>query len=76
MGESDCGAPDPAKVPPQDPVYQFQLAKDPKFPFVKIKVEETPEHIDDGEADTEVAEVDTVFTTTVVLTHVVVLHVP
>ena len=61
---------------PHDPVYHTQVAPVPKEPPVTDNVDEDPEHIDAGNADAELAGVDSVFIVTVVLTHVVLLQSP
>ena len=58
--------PDIIKLPPQDPVNQFQFAPVPKIPPVMINEEELPIQIGLVPA-AEIAGVDKVFTTTVVL---------
>ena len=66
-----------AYVPPQDTVYQFHIAPSLlKLPPVRLSVEDEPIHIVGGFADAEVGTTDNVLTVTVVLTQVVVLHVP
>ena len=63
-------------IPPQELMYQFQIApSEPKLPVVIPSVEDEPEQIGDKE-EAEVGAVDEVFKTTVVLTQVVVPHVP
>ena len=48
----------------------------PKEPPVADNVDEDPEHIDVGNADAKLADVDSVFIVTVVFTQVVLLQSP
>ena len=64
------------KVPPQAPLYQFQIPAVPKEPPVIPRVVEALSQIVDKLAVAVMAGVDSVFTITVILKHVVVLHVP
>ena len=61
---------------PHDPVYHTHVAPVPKEPPVTDNVDEDPEHIDAGNADTELAGDDSALSVTVVLTHVVLLQSP
>ena len=66
--------PDPISIPPQEPVYQYQLEPVPKDPpFLLINVVE-PIHIVLGFIDTESAVTEFVFIVIMVLLHAVVLH--
>ena len=67
--------PEATSVVPHEPVYQSQLAAVPKNPPVTPRVVALPKQI--GVVPiADVAGWDKVFTITVVVTHVVVLHVP
>ena len=68
--------PEPIRVPPQDPVCQYQLAALPNVPPIAVKVVEPPEQIVDGLGVAEVAGIEFVFTITVFVLHKVELHVP
>ena len=66
----------PTCVPPQEPVYQTQLALVPKLPLVTVKVEVAPEQIAEGFDVAVVGATDGVFRVTVVFTQLVVLQSP
>ena len=66
----------PTCVPPQEPVYQTQLALVPKLPLVTVKVEVAPEQIAVGFDVAVVGATDGVFRVTVVFTQLVVLQSP
>lgn len=51
VGLTEIGVPEPIRVPPQLPVYQFHDAPVPRVPLVMLNVDELPEHIDGGEAE-------------------------
>jgi hypothetical protein len=63
-------------VPPQDDVYQNQLAPVPKLPPDTERVEDEPPLIAEGEADADVDEVELLSKSIKVLKHDVVLHCP
>ena len=63
-------------VPPQEPVYQTQLALVPKLPLVTVKVEVAPEQISVGFEVAVVGVTDGVLCVTVTFAHVVVLQSP
>ena len=66
-----------AYVPPQDTVYHFHIAPSLlKLPPALLSVDEDPAQIVAGFTDAEVGATDNGLTVTVVLTQVVVLHVP
>lgn len=67
--------PEPAYVPPHEPVYQTHDAPVPRLPPVTLSVAEFPEHIWLCPL-TPVGFTETVFMATVTETHVVVLTVP
>ena len=48
VGKSTNDDPVPASIPPQEPVYQFQMASVPRTPPENPKVTEEPEHIVKG----------------------------
>ena len=52
VGETFILVPEPTKVPPQLPVYQF--IPFPFVPIVPLRVVDCPAHIGFGEADTPV----------------------
>ena len=66
----------PICVPPQEPVYQTQLALVPKLPLVTVNVEMDPEQIFVGFDVAVVGATDGVLRVTVTLAHVVVLQSP
>ena len=68
--------PDPAEVPPHDPVYHSHPAPVPSDPPLTVKVEDCPSQIVDGDALAEVGSVDTELTLIVMLWQVVLLQVP
>jgi len=68
--------PEPIFVPPQDPVYQYQLPPLPKAPPVAVRVVEPPEQIVVGFVTAEVAGIELVLTITVFVLHKVELQVP
>jgi hypothetical protein len=68
--------PFPSKVPVQLELYQFQFAPVPRVPPIIVSITEFPIQIEEGVAEIEVADVDKVLTVTMVLTQLVVLHVP
>ena len=61
-------------MPPQEAVYQFQLAPIPNVPPEILKADEFPWQIIAGEAFAEVGLMEIVVTVIVALTHEVVLH--
>lgn len=63
-------------VVPQLPSKSSQFAPRPSEPPLTVKVVEAPEHIVDGEAETDVGATEMLFIDTAVLTQLVVLHVP
>ena len=68
--------PEPAYVPPQEPVYHTHIAPVPRLPpFLLTKAPE-PIHIVPGRTDTESGTTEFVFSVTVVLLQAVVLHAP
>ena len=69
-------APLPNCVPPQEPVYQTQLAFVPKLPLVTDNVEVAPEQIFAEFAVAMVGATDGVLSVTVTVAHVVVLQSP
>ena len=70
-------APVPSDVPDaHEPEYQFQLPPVPKLPPLIDSTEEFPGHTNDGLDDAVVAEVDTVLSSTFVVTHIVFPQVP
>ena len=69
-------APELIKFTPQDPVYHFQSDPSPDNPPIIKIVDDEPEHIEEGDAKAEEAEIEVEFTTIVVLTHAVVLQNP
>lgn len=75
-GVNDGEAPEPANVPPHEPVYHFQIAPVPVVPPVKDTVLELPVHKPDGDDDNEEGITEDVLTVTVKLVQTVVLHVP
>ena len=68
--------PDPFKIPPQEPVYQYQFAPVPKDPPFLITEVADPIHIIAGFIDNESGATELVFNDTVVLLHPVVLQEP
>ncbi len=60
VGETVMDVPVPTWVPPQLPEYQIHCAPVPNDPPVSVKVLDSPELIDGGLADAEVAAVDSV----------------
>lgn len=76
VGETVIEAPLPSSVPPHDPLYQTQSAPVPSIPPDMKSVVGLPEHTDKGVAVADVAAVELVFTVTVTLAHVVLLHAP
>ena len=68
--------PVPAGVPPQLPVYHFHDAPVPNDPPVTVNVTSPPEHTGFGLTVAPVGAVDSLFTVTVTLAHVVVLQSP
>ena len=58
-------APEPSKLPPQEPEYQYQLAPEPKLPPVWVRDVKAPEQTFDGEAAAETAATDKVLIVTV-----------
>ena len=68
--------PEPAYVPPQEPVYQIQVAPVPKLPpFLLTKAPE-PIHIVPGKTDTESGTTELMLSEMVVLLQAVVLQAP
>lgn len=67
--------PVPTRVPPQEPLYQFQVAPVPNEPPTTDKVVEPP-HVGLVEALIDVAAVELVFTVMVIDAHVVLPQVP
>ena len=67
---------EPIDVPPQEPVYQRQYAPVPRPPPFIVRVELCPMQIVFGEAETESASSERVFTVMVLLTQIVVLQEP
>ena len=63
-------------VPPQEPVYQTQLALVPKLPLVTVNVDKAPEQISVGFDVAVVGATDGVLWVTVTFVHVVVLQSP
>lgn len=76
FGEKDGDVPEPAVVPPHEPVYQYQFAPVPKLPPVNVNVEDVPGHIAEGDAEAEEAAIEPPLTIIVTLTQAVVLHNP
>ena len=66
----------PTSVPPQEPVYQTQLALVPILPLVTVKVEVKPEQISVGLEVAVVGATDEVLCVTVTVAQVVVLQSP
>ena len=66
----------PTCVPPQEPVYQTQLALVPKLPLVTVNVEVAPEQIFVGFDVAVVGARDGALSVTVVFTQPVVLQSP
>ena len=66
----------PTCVPPQEPVYQTQLALVPKLPLVTVNVEVAPEQIFVGFDVAVVGATDGVLRVTVTVAHVVELQSP
>jgi hypothetical protein len=66
----------PIKVPPQEPVYQYQLAPVPKEPPAKVKLTLVPLQTVVSDAVIEVGAVELVLTVIVTEAQVVVLQVP
>ena len=56
--------PDPAEVPPQEPVYHCQVAPDPKLPPVTVRILEMPLHVLLLVIATPAGAVDRLFTVT------------
>ena len=75
-GDTSELLPVPAKFPPHEPEYHFQIAPIPKVPPVELNVVVDPGQMADGEEEAARGEVDTVFTIMVLLTQFVELHVP
>ena len=69
-------APVPSSVPPQEPLYQVQLAPVPRVPPVIPKVVLLPEHIVARLAVAVVAATELLLTVIVTLWQAVVLQVP
>jgi hypothetical protein len=63
VGFTEIEVPEPIRVPPQLPVYQFHTAPVPSVPLVILRVDELPEQIDGGEAEA-VGVVEAVFIVT------------
>ena len=63
-------------MPPQLPVYQFQVAPVPKLPPVAVNVVAPLGQVGFTDAVAPVGAVEFVFTVTATLAHVVVLQVP
>ena len=74
VGLKEGAFPEITEVPPQEAVYQFQLAPIPKEPPVILKDDELPWQIIAGEEVAEVGFVELVLTVIVTLTQRVVLH--
>ena len=68
--------PDPSKTPPQEAVYQNQLAPAPKVPPLTVSVEADPEQIAEGRAVIEPAMTEFAFIEIVILAQGVVLQLP
>ena len=66
----------PTDVPPQLPEYHCQAAPVPRVPPVNDKVEDEPEHMVEGKAETAVGATETVFTVTVTDSQRVLLQSP
>jgi len=75
VGETVTDVPVPALVPPHEPEYHCQLAPVPKEPPVSVSVVEPPVQIVEVPV-IPVGATDKVFTVTVTVAQVVVLHVP
>ena len=75
-GFTEIEFPVPTSVPPQDPLYHFQLALLPKVPPCRVSVTLLPVQIESAEVVIEVGAVERVFTFIALLTQAVVLHVP
>ena len=77
VGVTVIVAPEPSVVPDvHEPEYHFQLPPVPKLPPLIDSTEEFPGHTEDGLDDDVVAEVDTVLSSTSVVTHMVFPQVP
>ena len=64
-------------MPPQLPVYHFQLADVPRLPPLTLSVRLPPrQKVDDPEEFTEIAGTDVSFTVMVTLRHTLLLQVP
>ncbi len=68
--------PVPRNVPPQLPLYHFQLAPVPKLPPTTVRVDESVRHIVPLEALTDVGAVEGVLTVMFIDLQIVVLQVP
>jgi hypothetical protein len=67
----------PADVPPQLPVYHFQLADVPRLPPLKLSVRLPPkQNVEEPEEFIEIAGTDVSFTVIVMLLQILLLHVP
>ena len=64
VGETDSVAPEPTRVPPQDPVYHFQLAPVPREPPATLSVV-APPHVVAGLALADVGATEGVLIVTV-----------
>lgn len=77
VGDTTGEAPDIAYVPPQETVYHFHIAPSVlRLPPVMFKVADVVVQMVKALEPAETAGVDKVFTVMVLLTQVVVLHVP
>ena len=76
MGFTVKLVPVPTEVPPQLPLYHFQLAEVPKVPPFTLSIEGRPPHIEVTDALAAVTGVDVSLTVTVTLLHTVLLQVP
>ena len=76
MGVITGDCPEMMYAPPQDPVYQFQLAEVPRLPPVIPRLDCKPEQIVEGIAVAEVAETESELKVTVIVTQDVEPHKP
>ena len=76
MGLTTVVEPVPIKVPPQDPVYQFQDALVPNEPPATVRLTKSPEQTELFDAKDPDGSEESVSNETVVEAQLVVLHVP
>ena len=76
VGLTTTEVPFPSNIPPHDTEYQYHAEEVPNVPPIKDRVELDPPHEYGGSAVRDVGDRELVNTVIVILTHVVVLHVP